>query len=58
MIRADGLYVVKSGKGGFVNLVVGSKTFRLAEFHYFEKAVSFAFSISERNPETLVFISE
>jgi hypothetical protein len=58
MQKIEGLYVLPIANGGAVNLVVGSKTFRLAEFDDFEKAVSFAFSISERNPGTLVFISE
>lgn len=58
MQKVEGLYILPTENGGAVNLVVGSKTFRLAEFDDFEKAVRFALSISERNPGTLVFISE
>ena len=42
MQKIEGLYVLPIANGGAVNLVVGSKTFRLAEFDDFEKAVSFA----------------
>lgn len=58
MQKSEGLYVVPSETGGAVNLVVGSKTFRLAEFDNFDEAIDFAFGISEKNPETMVFITE
>lgn len=56
MQKSEGLYVVPSETGGAVNLVVGSKTFRLAEFNNFDEAIDFG--ISEKNPETMVFITE
>ena len=43
MQKSEGLYVVPSETGGAVNLVVGSKTFRLAEFNNFDEAIDFAF---------------
>lgn len=43
----QGLHVLKTSNGAAVNLVVGSKTFRLAEF---EKADD-ALSINENNPD-------
>ena len=42
MQKSEGLYVVPSETGGAVNLVVGSKTFRLAEFNNFDEAIDFA----------------
>ena len=57
MQKSEGLYVVPSETGGAVNLVVGSKTFRLAEFNNFDEAIDFAFEF-RKNPETMVFITE
>lgn len=57
-MKMEGLYVVNSAAGAFLNLVVGSKTFRLAEFENMEEATEFAFEIAERNPGILVFIEE
>lgn len=57
-MKIEGLYVVNSEAGAFLNLVVGSKTFRLAEFETMEEATEFAFGIAERNPGILVFIEE
>lgn len=57
MLREEGLYVVEHGEhGGAVNLVVGEKTFRLAEFGLFEEALGFAFGVADNNPETPVFV--
>ena len=51
MQKSEGLYVVPSETGGAVNLVVGLKTFRLAEFNNFDEAIDrFRFWISEKNP--------
>jgi hypothetical protein len=47
----QGLHVLKTSNGAAVNLVVGSKTFRLAEFEKADDAVSFALSINENNPD-------
>ena len=49
--REPGLYVLKLSNGAAVNLVVGNKTFRLAEFEKADDAVSFALSIQENNPD-------
>lgn len=57
-MKTEGLYVVKSEAGAFLNLVVGSKTFRLAEFKTADDAVSFALGIVERNKELEVFFVE
>jgi hypothetical protein len=56
--KVEGLYVLPSNRGGAVNLVVGSKTFRLAEFDDFDEAVDFALSVAENNADTKVFIVE
>ena len=47
----QGLHVLKTEKGAAVNLVVGNKTFRLAEFENADDAVSFALSINQNNPD-------
>lgn len=47
----QGLHVLKTSNGAAVNLVVGNKTFRLAEFEKADDAVSFALSIKENNPD-------
>ncbi len=54
----EGLYAVKTEAGAFLNLVVGSKTFRLAEFKTADDAVSFGLGIVERNPELEFFFVE
>ncbi|WP_304667267.1 hypothetical protein [Neisseria bergeri] len=56
MLKQEGLYVIEHGeRGGAVNLVVGEKTFRIAEFEWFEDALEFALDIADNNPETPVF---
>lgn len=56
MLKQEGLHVIEHGEGGgAVNLVVGEKTFRIAEFEWFEDALEFALDIAHKNPETPVF---
>ena len=56
MLKKEGLHVIEHGEqGGAVNLVVGEKTFRIAEFELFEDALEFALDVANNNPETPVF---
>ncbi|WP_159069856.1 hypothetical protein [Neisseria cinerea] len=49
--KEEGIYILRTGNKVALNLVVGSRTFRLAEFKDFDVAYNFAKSIQARNEE-------
>lgn len=49
------MYILRAGNKVALNLVVGSRTFRLAEFKDFDVAYNFAMSIQARNEELKIF---
>ena len=56
--REEGIYIFKAGENTALNLVVGGKTIRLAEFPDFKNASNFAFSIQKLNEELKIFMIE
>ena len=48
--------ILRAGNKVALNLVVGSRTFRLAEFKDFDVAYNFAMSIQARNEELKIFV--
>lgn len=55
--KEEGMYILRTGNKVALNLVVGSRTFRLAEFKDFDVAYNFAMSIQARNEELKVFVA-
>jgi hypothetical protein len=55
--KEEGMYILRAGNKVALNLVVGSRTFRLAEFKDFDVAYNFAMSIQARNEELKIFVA-
>lgn len=55
--KEEGMYILRTGNKVALNLVIGSRTLRLAEFKDFDVAYNFAMSIQARNEELKVFVA-
>ena len=55
--KEEGMYILRTDNEVALNLVIGSRTLRLAEFKDFDVAYNFAMSIQARNEELKVFVA-
>ncbi len=55
--KEEGMYILRTDNKVALNLVIGSRTLRLAEFKDFDVAYNFAMSIQARNEELKVFVA-
>ena len=55
--KEEGMYILRTDNKVALNLVISSRTLRLAEFKDFDVAYNFAMSIQARNEELKVFVA-